>query len=47
VALAEPLKEAEPVASPESPIVLEVSRIVAVAAFPEVFWLPAWLTQEG
>ena len=44
VALAEPSKEAEPVASPEIAKVLDVSRAVAVAALPEVFWLPAWFT---
>ena len=34
-----------PVPSKETPpIVLAVSRAVAVAAFPEVSWLPAWFT---
>ena len=44
VALAEPSKEAEPVASPEIAKVLDVSNAVAVAALPEVSWLPDWLT---
>ena len=44
VALAEPSKDAEPVASPEIAKVLAVSRALAVAALPEVSWLPDWFT---
>ena len=44
VALAEPSNEAEPVASPEIAKVLAVYQTIAVAAFPEVSWLPVWFT---
>ena len=44
VALAEPSNVAEPEASPEIAKVLAVSRAVAVAALPDVSWLPVWFT---